>query len=74
MTRTNSRLNFKTGLRAGQEYMAVVNDRGQFAVWDSSRELGEGWRSTGFSGTQQEVSAFLERLWGTRPASLGGRR
>jgi MbtH protein len=52
-------------------HVVVVNDEEQYSIWPAVRELPAGWRSDGFTGTEQECLAHIEEVWtDMRPASL----
>lgn len=53
------------------EYVVVCNAEEQFALWPQQREIPDGWTSTGFTGEQDECTAYVDREWtDLRPASL----
>ncbi|HWF82212.1 MAG TPA: MbtH family NRPS accessory protein [Streptosporangiaceae bacterium] len=57
---------------AGTRLQAVVvNDEEQYSIWPAERELPAGWRTEGFTGTEDECLAYIDETWtDMRPASL----
>ncbi|MEU1402876.1 MbtH family NRPS accessory protein [Streptomyces sp. NPDC005728] len=52
-------------------YTVVVNDEEQYSIWPAGRELPDGWREVGVTGTKQECLAHVEEVWtDMRPLSL----
>jgi MbtH protein len=52
-------------------YAVVVNDEEQYSIWPTGRDLPAGWRTEGFSGTEDECLAYIDETWtDMRPASL----
>lgn len=52
-------------------YAVVVNDEEQYSIWPEGRELPDGWRKVGVTGTKQECLAHVEEVWtDMRPLSL----
>ncbi|MEU3224901.1 MbtH family NRPS accessory protein [Streptomyces sp. NPDC006976] len=52
-------------------YLVAVNDEEQHALWQEGTELPAGWRAEGFSGTEEECVAHVDRVWpDIRPLSL----
>lgn len=53
------------------EYCVVVNDEDQYSIWPGSDRVPDGWRSEGFTGSQDECLEHVERVWvDMRPRSL----
>ncbi|GAA3414347.1 MbtH family protein [Streptosporangium vulgare] len=53
------------------EYTVVLNHEEQYSIWWADRDIPEGWRSTGHSGTREECLAHIEEVWtDMRPLSL----
>lgn len=53
------------------EFVVVVNDEEQHALWPADLEVPAGWRMEGFRGSEQECSDHVDRVWtDMRPASL----
>jgi len=44
-------------------YEVVVNDEGQYSIWDAERRLPVGWRMTGKRGTKEECLAHIREVW-----------
>lgn len=52
-------------------YLVVVNHEEQYSIWVASRELPDGWRATGMSGTEAECLAHIDEIWtDMRPLSI----
>ncbi|MCX4820760.1 MbtH family NRPS accessory protein [Streptomyces sp. NBC_01142] len=52
-------------------YVVVVNGEEQYSIWVSGRELPDGWRQVGVTGTKQECLSHIEEVWtDMRPLSL----
>ena len=52
-------------------HAVVVNDEEQYSIWPAERDLPAGWRHVGFTGTEEECSAYIDETWtDMRPASL----
>jgi MbtH protein len=52
-------------------YAVVVNDEEQYSIWPQRRDLPAGWRSDGFTGSEEECLAHIEETWtDMRPVSL----
>lgn len=52
-------------------YNVVVNHEEQYSIWLSDRQIPDGWRAEGFSGTKQECLDHIDQVWtDMRPLSL----
>ncbi|GLZ39065.1 MbtH family NRPS accessory protein [Actinokineospora sp. NBRC 105648] len=52
-------------------YQVLVNDEDQYSLWPASREVPAGWRAEGTTGTKDECSAHVDKVWtDMRPRSL----
>ncbi|MGC5013559.1 MbtH family protein [Streptosporangium sp. DT93] len=52
-------------------YTVVCNHEEQYSIWWTDRDIPEGWRSVGHSGTREECLAHIEEVWtDMRPLSL----
>lgn len=52
-------------------YAVVVNGEEQYSIWPTGREIPDGWREVGVTGTKQECLAHVEEVWtDMRPLSL----
>ncbi|WP_369276082.1 MbtH family protein [Streptomyces sp. R11] len=52
-------------------YTVVVNDEEQYSIWPVGRDLPDGWREVGVTGTKQECLTHVEEVWtDMRPLSL----
>jgi MbtH protein len=59
------------GAQDSLPYAVVVNDEEQYSIWPSGRDLPPGWRSDGFTVTEDECLAYIDETWtDMRPASL----
>lgn len=55
----------------GDLFIALINDEEQYSIWPAKKEVPAGWTDVGFSGSKQEVSAYIDEHWtDMRPASL----
>ncbi|MBP2329397.1 MbtH protein [Kibdelosporangium banguiense] len=41
----------------------VVNHLGQYSIWPAGREVPDGWRASGFSGTRDACLAHIDAVW-----------
>ncbi|HET9899047.1 MAG TPA: MbtH family NRPS accessory protein [Streptosporangiaceae bacterium] len=56
---------------ASRPHVVVVNDEEQYSIWPAGRELPAGWRTGGFTGSEDECLAYIDETWtDMRPASL----
>lgn len=54
-----------------REFIAVVNDEGQYSIWPADRDLPQGWNDAGRRGVKSVCLAFIEKTWtDMRPLSL----
>lgn len=52
-------------------YVVVVNHEEQYSIWSADRDVPDGWRVEGASGSRQECLEHIERVWtDMRPLSL----
>ncbi|GAA2966676.1 MbtH family protein [Actinokineospora diospyrosa] len=52
-------------------YQVLVNDEDQYSLWPAHRDIPAGWRAEGTTGTKDECSAHVDRVWtDMRPRSL----
>jgi len=55
----------------GGSYTVVVNHEEQYSIWPEGRDIPDGWRSLGVSGTEAECLDHIEQIWtDMRPLSL----
>lgn len=47
----------------GPTYRVVVNHEEQYSIWLADRELPDGWRAEGTTGTEQECLDHIGRIW-----------
>ncbi|GAB1646511.1 MbtH family protein [Krasilnikovia sp. MM14-A1259] len=49
----------------------VVNDEEQYSIWPDDREVPDGWRREGTTGTREQCLAHIDEVWSDmRPKSL----
>ncbi|MER5648315.1 MULTISPECIES: MbtH family protein [unclassified Streptosporangium] len=54
-------------------HRVVVNHEEQYSIWPDGRDLPDGWREEGVSGTKEECLAHIDRVWtDLRPLSARG--
>lgn len=52
-------------------YQVVVNQEGQYSIWQSGRALPLGWESIEVEGTREECLAHIGQIWkDMKPRSL----
>ncbi|MEU2511199.1 MbtH family protein [Streptomyces syringium] len=52
-------------------WSVLVNDEEQYGLFPADRKPPGGWRYTGFTGTEQECSGYVDEHWtDMRPLSL----
>lgn len=52
-------------------YRVVVNDEGQYSIWDAARENPAGWHDCGIAGSKQQCLDYVDEVWtDMRPRSL----
>jgi MbtH protein len=52
-------------------YSVVVNHEEQYSIWREGRDIPNGWRSVGKSGSKAECLAYIKEVWtDMRPLSL----
>lgn len=44
-------------------YAVVVNDEGEYSVWQAERPPPDGWHLEGHVGTHSDCLAHIERTW-----------
>ncbi|MFF3438954.1 MbtH family protein [Streptosporangium sp. NPDC002721] len=44
-------------------HRVVVNHEEQYSIWPDGRDLPDGWREEGFSGTKEDCLAHIDRVW-----------
>jgi MbtH protein len=55
-------------------YCVVINLEEQYSIWPVGREIPDGWRPAGKSGSKAECLAYIEEVWtDMRPLSLRNR-
>lgn len=52
-------------------YRVVVNHEEQYSIWQTGREIPNGWRDVGTTGNKDECLAYISDVWtDMRPLSL----
>lgn len=52
-------------------YTVVVNHEEQYSIWFADRDLPNGWRSVGKTGSKQDCLGYIGEVWtDMRPLSL----
>ncbi|MFD8527399.1 MbtH family protein [Streptosporangium canum] len=52
-------------------HRVVVNHEEQYSIWPTGRDLPDGWREEGVSGTRQECLDHIDQVWtDLRPLSV----
>ena len=55
----------------GDLFKVIKNAEGQYSIWPEKKSTPAGWNETGFSGSKDEVTAYVDREWtDMRPLSL----
>jgi MbtH protein len=49
--------------------VVVINDAEQYSIWPRRREIPDGWRASGFTGTRAECLAHIDEVW-TDPVAV----
>ncbi|WP_436760718.1 MbtH family protein [Streptosporangium sp. V21-05] len=44
-------------------HRVVVNHEEQYSIWPDGRDLPDGWREEGVSGTKEDCLAHIDRVW-----------
>lgn len=53
------------------DFVVVLNDEEQYAIWPAERELPPGWRAEGMVGLRQACLDHIDAVWtDMRPRSL----
>jgi MbtH protein len=52
-------------------FTVVLNHEEQYSIWPDGRDLPDGWRAAGKTGTEEECLAYIDEVWtDMRPLSL----
>lgn len=55
----------------GDRYAVVINHEEQYSIWPAGREVADGWKEVGKTGTKRECLDYIEEVWtDMRPLSL----
>jgi len=53
------------------DWMALINDEGQYSMWPAVNAIPNGWRAVGPAGTKALCMAYVDAHWtDMRPRSL----
>lgn len=53
------------------EFAEVVNAEEQYSVWPLGKDVPDGWRATGFTGSKEDCLNHIAQVWtDMRPLSL----
>jgi MbtH protein len=53
------------------EYLVLVNEEEQYSLWPAFKEIPEGWRQVGPTGSKEICLAFVKKTWtDMRPLSV----
>lgn len=56
---------------AATRFRVVVNHEEQYSIWPAERDLPEGWRDEGTTGTKEECLEHIDEVWtDMTPASV----
>jgi len=44
-------------------YAVVVNDEGQYSIWDAEQRPPLGWHVVGKRGSREECLAYINEVW-----------
>ncbi|WP_061298890.1 MbtH family protein [Herbidospora cretacea] len=44
-------------------HLVVRNDEEQYSIWQTGRDIPDGWHPDGFEGTKEECLAHIEEVW-----------
>jgi MbtH protein len=54
-----------------ESFVVVSNHEEQYSIWWAEREVPQGWREAGKSGSKEECLAYIDQVWtDMRPLSL----
>lgn len=52
-------------------YSVVINDEEQYSIWPSHRDIPNGWKAVGPTGSKAECLEYIEQNWvDMRPRSV----
>ncbi|APY91312.1 MbtH family protein [Streptomyces alfalfae] len=52
-------------------FSVVLNDEEQYSVWPQGKDIPDGWRAEGKTGTKEECLGHIAEVWSDmRPLSL----
>lgn len=58
-------------LSESSAYVVVVNGEEQYSIWLAGRDIPDGWKSVGMTGSKDECLAYIDTVWtDMRPLSL----
>lgn len=54
-----------------ESFVVVCNHEEQYSIWWADREVPQGWREAGKSGSKEECLTYIDQVWtDMRPLSL----
>lgn len=55
----------------GDLFKVITNEEEQYSIWPEQKAVPAGWFEKGFTGSKEEVCAYIDEHWtDMRPASL----
>lgn len=52
-------------------FSVVINHEEQYSIWPANREVPQGWKAVGKTGTKEQCLAYIQEVWADmRPISL----
>lgn len=55
-------------------YVVVMNQEQQYSIWPETRQIPDGWKSVGKTGSKQPCLDYINEMWtDMRPLSLRNR-
>jgi MbtH protein len=46
-------------------FIVLVNEKGEYSLWPSFKEIPLGWKDTGQKGSKQECMDYVDKVWTT---------
>jgi MbtH protein len=54
-----------------EEYIALINEEGQYSLWKADKEIPVGWKQEGPRGTRDQCLEYIREVWtDMRPLSV----
>ncbi|MFF8643046.1 MbtH family protein [Streptomyces sp. NPDC015345] len=52
-------------------FSVVLNEEEQYSIWPQGKDIPDGWRADGITGTKEECLRHIDEVWtDMRPLSL----